>query len=146
MMWLLCCICVLGWLAGYCSTVPMQTVGMADHDIMRIVRSALSSAFHERDEQDRLDLISLRSGEFQLQCNFLLKLSHIQQICRIRLWKYTRKELESPFKWKCINWIEWNIVTKGEIARFEQFLLLSPCFQKAVCCRGVIKRLYGGKG
>ena len=25
-----------------------------------------------------------------------------------------------------------NIVTKGEIARFEQFFLLSPCFQKAV--------------
>ena len=23
------------------------------------------------------------------------------------------------------------MVTKGEIARFEQFLLLSPCFQKA---------------
>ena len=29
-----------------------------------------------------------------------------------------------------------NIVAKGEIARFEQFILLSPCFQKAVCCRG----------
>ena len=27
-----------------------------------------------------------------------------------------------------------NIVVKGEIARFEQFLLLSLCFQKAVCC------------
>ena len=26
-----------------------------------------------------------------------------------------------------------NIVAKGEIARFEQFLLLSLCFQKAVC-------------
>ena len=33
-----------------------------------------------------------------------------------------------------------NFVSKGEIARFEQFLLLSLCFQKAVCCRGVIKR------
>ena len=39
-----------------------------------------------------------------------------------------------------------NIVAKGEIARFEQFLLLSLCFQKAVCCRGVRKRLYEGKG
>ena len=38
-----------------------------------------------------------------------------------------------------------NIVAKGEIARFEQFLLLSLCFQKAVCCRGVRKRLYEGK-
>ena len=34
---------------------------------------------------------------------------------------------------------------KGEIARFEQFLLLSLCFQKAVCCRGVRKRLNVGK-
>ena len=38
-----------------------------------------------------------------------------------------------------------NIVAKGEIARFVQFLLLSLCFQKAVCCRGVRKRLYEGK-
>ena len=37
-----------------------------------------------------------------------------------------------------------NIVAKGEIARFEQFLLLSQCFQKAV--RGVRKCLYEGKG
>ena len=28
-----------------------------------------------------------------------------------------------------------NIVAKGEIARFKQFLLVSPCFQKAVCYR-----------
>ena len=39
-----------------------------------------------------------------------------------------------------------NIVAKGEIARFVQFLLLSLCFQKGVCCRGVRKRLYEGKG
>ena len=39
-----------------------------------------------------------------------------------------------------------NIVAKGEIARFVQFLLLSLCFQIAVCCRGVRKRLYEGKG
>ena len=39
-----------------------------------------------------------------------------------------------------------NIVTKGEIARFVQFLLLLLYFQKAVCCRGVRKRLYEGKG
>ena len=38
-----------------------------------------------------------------------------------------------------------NIVSKGEIACFEQFLLLSLCFQKAVCCGGVSKRLYEGK-
>ena len=36
-------------------------------------------------------------------------------------------------------------MTKGEIARFVQFLLLLLCFRKAVCCRGVRKRLYEGK-
>ena len=41
------------------------------------------------------------------------------------------------------NWMDnlWlkveNIEAKGEIARFVQFLLLSLCFQKAACCRGV---------
>ena len=46
------------------------------------------------------------------------------------------------------NWMDnlWqkveHIVAKGEIACFVQFLLLSLCFQKAVCCRGVRKRLY----
>ena len=39
-----------------------------------------------------------------------------------------------------------NIVSKGETARFVQFLLFSQCFQKAVCCRGVRNRLYEGKG
>ena len=38
-----------------------------------------------------------------------------------------------------------NIVAKGEIARFEQFLLSSLCFQKAVCCKGARKRRYEGK-
>ena len=37
-------------------------------------------------------------------------------------------------------------MTKGEIARFEQFLLLSPCFQKVDCCRGVRKCLYEDEG
>ena len=37
-------------------------------------------------------------------------------------------------------------MSKGEIARFEQFLLMSLCFQKVVYCRGVRKRLYEGKG
>ena len=41
---------------------------------------------------------------------------------------------------------EKNIVAKGEIARFEQFLLLTQCFQRAVRYRGVRKRLYEGKG
>ena len=37
-------------------------------------------------------------------------------------------------------------MAKGEITRFKQFLLLSLCLQKAVCCRGIRKRLCGGKG
>ena len=66
-----------------------------------------------------------------LICGKRLTLSHIQQICSRRLWKHNRVE---------------NMVTKGEIACFEQFLFLSPCFQKAVCCRGIRKPLYEGKG
>ena len=34
---------------------------------------------------------------------------------------------------------------EGEIDQFEQFLLLSLCFQKAACCIGVRKRQYEGK-
>ena len=43
-----------------------------------------------------------------------------------------------------LNRVE-NMGTKGEIACYEQFLLLSPSFQTAVCCIGVRKRLYEGK-
>ena len=34
-----------------------------------------------------------------------------------------------------------NSVAKGAFAGFGPFLLLSLCFQKAVCYRGIIKRL-----
>ena len=57
------------------------------------------------------------------------------------------KKIENLYNWMdnlCIK--VQNIVAKGEIARFEQFLLLSVCFQKVVCCRGTRKRLYEGKG
>ena len=37
-----------------------------------------------------------------------------------------------------------NIVAKGEIACFEQFLLLSPCFQKQM--QGRQKESISGKG
>ena len=58
------------------------------------------------------------------------------------------QNIENLFNWMDNLWrkVE-NIVTKGEIVRFVQFLLLSLCFQKAVRCRGVRKRLlYEGKG
>ena len=56
------------------------------------------------------------------------------------------QKMENLCNWMDNLWLKAeNIVSKGEIAHFEQFLLLSLCFQKAVCCRGVRKHLYGGK-
>ena len=57
------------------------------------------------------------------------------------------QKIENLYNWMDNLWpkVE-NIVAKGEIARSEQFLLLSLCFQKAVCCRGIRKHLYEGKG
>ena len=76
-----------------------------------------------------------------------LNLFPLRQFCSRRLWTYFVK------KWK-ISIIEWitydkkwkNIVAKGEIARFVQFLRLTLCFQKAVCCRGVKKASIWRKG
>ena len=49
------------------------------------------------------------------------------------------QKIENLYNWMNNLWLKVeNIVAKDEIARFEQFLLLSLCFQKAVCCRGVI--------
>ena len=57
------------------------------------------------------------------------------------------QKIENLYNWMDNLWLKMeNIVSKGEIARFEQFLLLSLCFQKAICCRGVRKRLYEKKG
>ena len=47
-------------------------------------------------------------------------------------------------KEQVLNRVE-NLVTKGGIGCFEQFLL-SPYFQKAASCWGVRKRLYVGEG
>ena len=57
------------------------------------------------------------------------------------------QEMENLYNWMNNLWLKVeNIVAIEEIARFEQFLLFSLCFQKAVCCRGARKRLYEGKG
>ena len=57
------------------------------------------------------------------------------------------KQIENLYNWMDKLWLKVeNIVVKGEIVRFEQFLLLSLCFQKAVSCRGVRKLQYEGKG
>ena len=37
-------------------------------------------------------------------------------------------------------------MTKGEIADYEQFLLLSQCFPKVICCEGLTKHPFSGKG
>ena len=56
------------------------------------------------------------------------------------------QKIENLYNWMDNLWLKVeNIVAKGEIACFEQFFLLSLCFQKAVCCRGVRKHLYEGK-
>ena len=44
-----------------------------------------------------------------------------------------------------LNRIE-HILAKSEIAHFEQFLLLSECFQNSSACRGVKKASTWGKG
>ena len=76
-----------------------------------------------------------------------LTLSLIRQFCSRRLWTYFVTKIEYLYNFMDNLWLKVeNIVSKGDIARIEQFLLLSLCFQKAVCCRGVRKRLYEGKG
>ena len=76
----------------------------------------------------------------------VLTLSLIRQFCSRRLRTYFVKNRKF-YNWMDNLWLKVeNIVAKGEIAHFDQFLLLSLCFQKAVCCRGVRKRLYEGKG
>ena len=38
------------------------------------------------------------------------------------------------------------IVVKGDIAHYEQFLLLPQCILKVICCIGVGKRLFEENG
>ena len=57
------------------------------------------------------------------------------------------QKIENLYNWMDNLWLKLeNIVAKEEIACFEQFLLLSLCFQKTICYRSVRKRLYEGKG
>ena len=58
-----------------------------------------------------------------------------------------RQKIENLNNWVDNLWLkEENIVAKGEIARFDKFLLFSLCFQNNVCFRGVRKLLYEGMG
>ena len=61
-------------------------------------------------------------------CNFTL--SNCRQICSKLLWKH----LDKSMKKQLLKKVE-NIVAKEEIACFEQFLLLSQCFQKSSCAK-----------
>ena len=70
-----------------------------------------------------------------------------KQICSRRLWMFFGKSMENhPKNVGIITEKRWKVVAKGEIARVEQFLLLSQFFQKTICCRGVRKRLCERKG
>ena len=74
-----------------------------------------------------------------------LTLSLIRQFCSRRLNVFCQN-IKNLYNWMDNLWLKVeNIVAKGEIARFVQFLLLSLSFQKGVCCRGVRKRLYEEK-
>ena len=58
-----------------------------------------------------------------------LTLSHIQQICSSRLREHLNNNMDNLPKWRQTYWMELkNIVSKGEIAHFEQFLLLSQSY------------------
>ena len=46
---------------------------------------------------------------------------------------------------KLLNKVK-NIVAKGEIARFEQFLILSKCFQKSSAASASKCTLWAGQG
>ena len=64
-------------------------------------------------------------------CIKILTLSNIQQICSRWHSKHPVKNMETLDKWKTNYWKMLNIVVKGEITCFEQFLLLPQCFQKS---------------
>ena len=83
---------------------------------------------------------------WKIVSTLLLYTFHIRPLLQTTL-NICCQKIENLFNWMDSLWLKVeNIVAKGEIARFEQFLLLSLCFQNAVCCRGVRKRLYEGKG
>ena len=75
-----------------------------------------------------------------------LALSLIQQICSRRLWKYFDKKMEYLNNWKDNLWLKVeNIASKGEIARFEQFLLFT-IFSKSRLLQRRQKASIWGKG
>ena len=69
------------------------------------------------------------------------KLNHINPLPHTTILQQTTsnifcQKIENLYNWIDNLWLKVeNIVSKEEIVRFEQFLLLSLCFQKAVCCR-----------
>ena len=100
-----------------------------------------------------LSLLSYCLSTFNLNTTALIKVPyiiHVSQAYKIHITPplniFCRK-IENLYNWmENLRLNAENIIAKEEIAHFEQFLLLSLCFQIAVCCRGVRKRLYEGKG
>ena len=73
-----------------------------------------------------------------------LLIDNFQHVTRQQIldWSKLKQSADNNFKFdenirKFSKWVE-NTVGKGEIARFEQFLLFPQCFQKA-CFPGVSK-------
>ena len=69
--------------------------------------------------------------------NLINPFPHTTNLQRTTLKIFCQK-IENLYNWMDNLWLKVkNIVAKGEIARFQEFFLLSLCFQKAVYCRGV---------
>ena len=56
------------------------------------------------------------------------------------------QKIENLYNWMHNLWLVENIVAKGEIAYFEQFLLLSPCLYKSCLLQRCQKASIGWKG
>ena len=115
-----------------------------------MIENMLSVKFHPNRLTDYwVEAVDIRTKDTGQKA---IEKAHINPFPHTTILQHTTLNIFSQKIENLYNWIDnlWlkveNIVSKGEIPCFEQFLLLSLCFQKAVCCRGVRKCLYVGKG
>ena len=78
----------------------------------------------------------------------MLTLSLIRQFCSRRLWTYFVKNIENLHNWMDNLWqkMEKTLWQKEKLHVLCNFFFCHYVFKKAVCCRGVGKRLYEGMG
>ena len=120
----------------------INTLSFTDFQFFLIYQSLLlqASCLWERDNET-----CSHTHTIWLHCHYINPFPHTTILQQTTLNIFCQK-IENLYNWMDNLWLKVeNIVSKGEIARFVQFLLLSLCFQKAVCCRGIRKRLYEGK-